>query len=156
MLVGIDGTCWSNRRGYGRFTRSLLGELFASETRHRFVLFVDAQTQARGDLPGGVPTVVVPTRSAAAAAAAAGSRRSLPDLLAMSVAVARHRPDAMFFPSVYSYFPVLTRARIILGVHDVIAEDFPRLVFPDRRDRRLWALKCRLAHRQSGYILTVS
>ena len=26
MRVGIDGSCWSNRRGYGRFTRALVTE----------------------------------------------------------------------------------------------------------------------------------
>lgn len=156
MRVGIDATCWSNRRGYGRFTRSLLGALFEADTAHEYLLFVDAQTHARGDLPRGVPRVVVPTTQAPTDAASADGRRSARDLLAMTAAVARHRLDAFFFPSVYTYFPLLNRTTIILGVHDVIAEDYPDLVFPDRRGRRLWALKGRLAHRQADYILTVS
>jgi glycosyltransferase involved in cell wall biosynthesis len=64
--------------------------------------------------------------------------------------------DAFFFPSVYTYFPAITNGKIILGVHDVIAEDYPDLVFPDKKHRRLWALKGWLAHRQANYIMTVS
>jgi glycosyltransferase involved in cell wall biosynthesis len=74
----------------------------------------------------------------------------------MTRAVARTPLDVLFYPTVYSYFPAMTRAQVVLGVHDVIAEDYPELVFPDRRGRMLWNLKGRLAHWQADRIVTVS
>lgn len=74
----------------------------------------------------------------------------------MTKSVAGQSLDAFFFPSVYTYFPAITTGKIILGVHDVIAEDYPDLVFPDKKHRRLWALKGWLAHKQTNYIMTVS
>ena len=156
MRVGIDATCWSNRRGYGRFTRGLTNALLDAKTAHEFVLFIDAQTYTQSQLPAGATWVVVPTVQPPTQAAAASSRRSLRDLWAMTAAVARCSLDVLFFPSVYTYFPAPTRGAIILGVHDVIAEEYPDLVFPDRRRRQLWTLKGRLAHYQADYILTVS
>jgi len=156
MRVGIDATCWSNRRGYGRFTRGLIKALLEVNTNHEFILFVDGQTYAQSQLPPGATCVVVPTTQAPTEAASASGRRSLHDLWAMMTAVARCPLDALFFPSVYTYFPVLTGATVILGVHDVIAENYPHLIFPDRQGRRLWALKGWLAHQQADYILTVS
>lgn len=156
MRVGIDAACWSNKRGYGRFTRGLLNALVESNTKHELVFFIDAQTAEDGDLPRGVETVVVDTGNRPTEAASASDSRSVKDLLAMTKAVASESLDAFFFPSVYTYFPAITRGKIILGVHDVIAEDYPDLVFPDLKHRRLWALKGWLAHKQANYIMTVS
>lgn len=156
MRIGVDVTCWANRRGYGRFTRGLLNALFAVDRGHDFVLFTDTQSYAHSQLPASVPCVVVPTARGATEAASADGRRSLRDMWAMQAAVARSPLDVLFFPSVYTYFPVLTRPTVILGVHDVIAEDYPDLIFPNRHHRRLWALKSWLAHRRANYVLTVS
>ncbi len=156
MRVGVDAACWSNKRGYGRFTRGLLNALVESNTQHELVFFVDAQTAGDGDLPTNVRTVVVNTGDRPTAAASASDSRSIKDLLAMTKAVAGEPLDAFFFPSVYTYFPAITSGKIILGVHDVIAEDYPDLVFPDKKHRSLWALKGWLAHKQAKYIMTVS
>lgn len=156
MRIGIDATCWSNRRGYGRFTRGLIRALLEALSPHRFVLFVDAATRDCDDFPQDANTVVVKTSESPSRAASASSRRSIPDLLRMSSAVANSPLDAFFFPSVYSYFPIPTRAHVILGVHDVIAEDFPDLVFPWITERALWTLKSALAHRRANDIVTVS
>lgn len=156
MRVGVDAACWSNKRGYGRFTRGLLNALVESNTEHELVFFVDAQTAGDGDLPTNVRTVVVNTGDRPTSAASASDSRSIKDLLAMTKAVAGESLDAFFFPSVYTYFPAITKGKIILGVHDVIAEDYPDLVFPDKKHRRLWALKGWLAHKQAHYIMTVS
>lgn len=156
MRIGIDATCWSNRRGYGRFTRGLIRSLLKIETSHEWILFVDAQTYAQGQMPQEATCVVVPTTASPAEAASASGRRSLRDLWTMTQSVARYPLDVLFFPSVYTYFPALTRAKIILGVHDAIAEDYPELIFPALRSRRLWAFKGWLAHHQADYILTVS
>lgn len=156
MRVGIDATCWSNRRGYGRFTRGLLQALLELETKHQFILFVDTQTYKQSQFPTNVDCIVVETSQSPTKAASASGRRSFRDLWAMTQAVARCQLDVLFFPSVYTYFPVLTKATIVLGVHDVIAEDYPSLVFPELRSRWLWNLKSWLAHHQADYILTVS
>ncbi len=156
MRVGVDAACWSNKRGYGRFTRGLLNAFLESNTKHELVFFVDSQTAGDGDLPSNVRTVVVNTGDRPTDAASASDSRSIRDLLAMTKSVAGQSLDAFFFPSVYTYFPAITTGKIILGVHDVIAEDYPDLVFPDKKHRRLWALKGWLAHKQANYIMTVS
>ncbi len=76
----------------------------------------------------------------------------------MSREAARHPFDLIFFPAVYSYFPLLPgrRARTVVTFHDTIAERHPGLVFPTRRSRLFWMAKCRLALRQADVILTVS
>lgn len=33
MRIGVDATCWANRRGYGRYARSLDAERRKGETR---------------------------------------------------------------------------------------------------------------------------
>jgi glycosyltransferase involved in cell wall biosynthesis len=156
MRIGIDATCWSNRRGYGRFTRGLIHALLATNIKDEFTLFVDTHTFAKHQFPTGATCIVVETTQAPTDAASTSGQRSLKDLWAMMQAVNSYQLDILFFPSVYSYFPVITKAKIILGVHDVIAEDYPELIFPDRRGRWLWNLKGWLAHHQADFILTVS
>jgi len=156
MRVGIDATCWSNQRGYGRFTRGLLQALLELETNYQFILFVDIQTYQQSQFPANVDCIVVETSQSPTKAASASGRRSSRDLWAMTQAVARCQLDVLFFPSVYTYFPALTKAKIVLGVHDVIAEDYPSLIFPELRSRWLWNLKSWFAHRQANYVLTVS
>ena len=156
MRIGIDVTSWSNRRGYGRFARGLLPALLEAGGGHEYVFFVDSRTFEQSRLPSGADCVVVPTRESPTEAASHSGRRSLRDMAAMTAAVARAPLDVFFFPTVYTFFPVVTRARVVLGVHDVIPEDYPEWVFPDRRGRRFWNLKARLAHFQADYVLTVS
>jgi glycosyltransferase involved in cell wall biosynthesis len=117
---------------------------------------VDTHTFAKHQFPTGATCIVVETTQAPTDAASTSGQRSLKDLWAMMQAVNSYQLDILFFPSVYSYFPVITKAKIILGVHDVIAEDYPELIFPDRRGRWLWNLKGWLAHHQADFILTVS
>jgi glycosyltransferase involved in cell wall biosynthesis len=78
------------------------------------------------------------------------------DLLAMSAAVARQRPDAVFFPSVYSFFPLMPPRRALLGVHDTMADRFPAFAFDSRTQQRFWRWKMRLALSQCRDIVTVS
>ena len=98
----------------------------------------------------------MPTREAPFRAAAASRRRSLRDLWTMARVVSGASLDVLFFPTVYTYFPVRTNAKVIVGIHDVIAEDFPTEVFPQPFRRLLWSLKSRLARRRADYLLTVS
>lgn len=158
MRVGVDASCWANPRGYGRFTRGLLTELLARPARHEFVLLADQATleQSPWPLPAHAQTAAVKTRQSATAAATAGGRRSLRDISAMARAVAGMRCDVFFFPSVYTYFPVRGCGQVLLGVHDIIAENYPDYVFPNRKHRLFWTLKGWLARRQADYIVTVS
>lgn len=155
MEIGIDATCWWNNRGFGRFTRELLTALFQLETRHHFVLFTDQPLQ---DLSAfnNVSVVQVPSSRPTTEAAVADSRRSIIDMIRMYRAVANTPLDIMFFPAVYSWYPVPRGLPTMVTVHDAIAEHYPKLIFPRWRNRFFWALKVRLALASSERILTVS
>lgn len=161
MRVGIDLTCWANRRGYGRFARGLVSALLATADGNDYVLLLDAQTADRSDLPSAAERVVLPTRRAPAEAASATGSRSLRDLWAMTRAASRQELDVLFYPTVYTWFPVTVFSRsrrptVILGIHDVIAEDYPAQVFPQPYRRLLWTTKSWLARRQADHLMTVS
>jgi glycosyltransferase involved in cell wall biosynthesis len=156
MRIGVDVASWANRRGYGRFTRSLLGALVEMDRRNEYVFFADAHTAATHRFPPAVRLVAVATDEPPVRAASAASRRSIRDMLRMTRAVARERVDVFFFPTVYTYFPLLGRARVVVGIHDTIAEDHTDLVFPGGRGAALWRLKSALARWQADHILTVS
>ena len=156
MRVGIELTCWANRRGYGRFARGLVRSLLRADEKNDYVLFVDAQAAAAAELPSATETVVLATRTAPAEAASADGRRSIRDLWTMSAALSRQHLDVLFYPTVYSWFPVRSSATVIVGIHDVIAEDYPQQVFPRPYRRLLWQAKSWGARRQADYLLTVS
>jgi alpha-1,3-rhamnosyl/mannosyltransferase len=156
MHIGIDGGCWGNRRGFGRFLRELLHALARTGGENAYTVFLDRAASANFDL--GVPfrARVVETSQAVSEAANAQGRRSVPDLLRMGRAVARERLDLFFFPSVYSYFPLLRRVPTVLGIHDTIADRNPRFAFATRRQELFWNWKVRLALAQADTVLTVS
>jgi glycosyltransferase involved in cell wall biosynthesis len=156
MRLAVDASCWANERGYGRFTRSLLRAFLSRARRHELVLFVDAATADSVSLPECARVAVVHTREAPAQAASASGSRSLSDLLLFSLAMSRAPADAFFFPSVYTFVPVLSARPVLVGIHDVIAEEYPDLVFPGVRGRALWTLKGVLARRQADLVVTVS
>ena len=61
--------------------------------------------------------------------------------------------DLLIFPSIYSFVPVFSRAEKIVFIHDVIAETFPHLTFPNPRSRLFWKAKTalgRLPGRRGG------
>jgi len=152
----VDGGCWLNRRGYGRYARSLLKALADRNDGDEYILFVDPETARDPDLPLSFETVVVPTRHPPAQAASSSGRRDLTDLWRMGWAVARHPPDVFFFPSLYTFFPLLRPVTSIVAIHDVIAERHPSQVFAHRRLQLFWKAKLAIAVRQAHLILTVS
>jgi glycosyltransferase involved in cell wall biosynthesis len=155
MRVAVEATCWTNRRGYGRFTRGILNAL--SETRPvELMLVADAVTAGNIDPPSRSKIVPVDTSVTVAESASATGNRSLRDLLRMSTALSRLDADVVFYPSVYSYAPYAGPAPQVLTVHDAIPESFPGLVFPTARGRLLWTLKVRLALAKARRIVTVS
>lgn len=156
MKIGVDATCWGNKRGFGRFTRELLEAILEIDETNEYIFFINADTEDGDSIPSRVKKIVVETEVSAIKAASSEGRRSVKDLLAMSRAVFRHKTDVFFFPAVYSYFPIFNRTKILLTIHDVIADHHPELVFPNKKLHFFWKLKQNAAIRQSDLILTVS
>lgn len=156
MRVGIDGGCWNNRRGYGRFLREVLAELPGVDPSVQYTVFLDSPLKPEDRLPESVRLIHVSTSAGVNLAAHAAGRRPLPDLLRMSWAVANEDLDVFFFPSVYSYFPLLRPVPMLLGIHDTIAERNPSFAFEAKRHQRFWDWKVKLALAQATRILTVS
>ncbi|MFO0839366.1 MAG: glycosyltransferase family 1 protein [Phycisphaerae bacterium] len=156
MRIGIDASSWSNKRGFGRFTRELLTALARNAGDDEIVLLVDRQTADASQFPVGWKLIVADTTVAPTQAAAADGRRSLRDMWAMRRAAAREPVDVFYFPAVYTYFPLAGDVPCIVTFHDVIAETLPRLVFHNRLSRFFWNAKCRLALRRSTLVATVS
>lgn len=83
------------------------------------------------------------------AGASADGRRSLRDMWAMRRVVGGEKLDVMFFPAVYSFFPVPRSLPCVVTFHDVIAETLPHLVFTTRAagssgtSRAGWRCGCR-------------
>ena len=161
MRIGIDASCWLNRRGFGRYTRELVRALLEVDEKNEYVLFLDAATgHDAADLPPEHRAVraVVQTSAAAARAAAADGRRSLSDLWRMRRAVASwgRKLDVFYFPADYTYFPIRTPARVIVTKHDMTDRRVPELLFPTWRSRFFWEAKIRLAIHRSDLVFTVS
>lgn len=157
MRIGVDGACWANGRGYGRFTHELMHAMIARAPQDEFVFFLDPLAQARFDLtaPNVVRRFVAQSVSPAVAAAAEGSRSPV-DMLRFTRAVWAERLDVFFEPSVYTYFPLPPGLRAVVTVHDAIAERFPLLTLPSPRARLFWGAKVSLALWQARLVLAVS
>jgi glycosyltransferase involved in cell wall biosynthesis len=156
MRIGVDASCWSNRRGFGRFTRELLSALTEIDHRNEYWFFLDQQTTIDDQFPQNVRLVIVPTQVAPTQAASSSGRRSISDVLKMTRAVSKHSLDLFFFPAIYSYFPVWNRTKIAVTIHDMTPARFARSVFPDKKLEFFWNLKEKIALHQSDRIVTVS
>jgi glycosyltransferase involved in cell wall biosynthesis len=160
MRIGIDASCWLNRRGFGRYARELVTALLAMDSHNEYVLFLDSVTSRDAEslpAPSRARRVVVRTSAAATRAASADGSRSVQDLWRMRQAVARERDlDLLYFPADYTYFPVRTRAKVVVTKHDMTDRRVPELLFPSWRSRFLWETKIRLAMRRSDLVFTVS
>jgi glycosyltransferase involved in cell wall biosynthesis len=157
MRIGIDATCWANERGYGRFTRELVGAMASVGREHQFVCLLDDRAAARFDLVApNVKPVVVAQGVSPTTAASADSYRSPFDMLRLSRALAREPLDVFFSPTVYTYFPLPPGLPAVVTLHDAIAERFPQLTLPNARARLFWRMKVRLALWQARLVLTVS
>lgn len=156
MKIAIDATCWNNRRGFGRFSRELITAMANDCGRRQLTLVVDAETASNATFPDGVDIHPVSVSASPIEAASADGARGLLDLWRFRQATARLHPDAIFFPAVYSYYPVPRGLPTLVTIHDAIAESHPDLVFPSRRSRWLWGQKLKAALRKSRRIATVS
>jgi glycosyltransferase involved in cell wall biosynthesis len=155
MRIGVDATTWSNRRGYGRYTRGLLTAALELDQRNQYTFFVDDESE-EFPLPSGVEIRRVATKVPTIRAAAADSRRSLLDLWAVAQAVRRAHVDLIYFPTDYSYVPLFMGIPRIVTIHDAIAELFPELVFPTLRSRLFYRAKIRAGIWQARLLITVS
>ncbi len=156
MRIGVDACTWNNRRGFGRFTRELLEAVLAVDKTNEYLFFIDSESAESDEFPSNVKTIIAQTEVSPMEAASASGRRSVKDLWSMSREVLRHKIDLFFFPAVYSYFPVFNRTKIIVTLHDVIADHHPELIFPNKKSQVFWKLKQNIAIRQAHLILTVS
>ena len=153
MRIGIDATCWANRRGFGRFTRNAVSSLVELDRENDYVLYLGSEGLLRNGLPAGAETRVL--KGARPGPAAAEESRGMAELVRMGIEVSRDGLDAFVFPSVYSYFPV-AGVPTVVGVHDVIAHEHPKLTLPTRRSKLAWSLKEGMAVRRAARVFTVS
>lgn len=155
MRIGVDATSWSNRRGYGRYTRALLTAVLELDQRNYYTLFVDHESH-EFPLPEGVEVCRIATSVPTIKAAGADSRRSLSDMWAVANAVRRAKVDVIYFPTDYSYVPFFMGAPRIVTIHDAIAELFPDLVFPTLRSKLFYRAKMKSGIHQARLLITVS
>lgn len=155
MRIGVDVSCWNNPRGFGRFTRELLTQLFQLESDHTYVALADEDLGSQFCFPD-VEVVDVGSKRRVVDAAVADDRRSIGDVVQFWDAARSQHLDAIYYPAVYSWFPPPVRVKSIVTFHDAIAEHFPELVFPTIRHRLLWNTKTWLARQSATHIVTVS
>jgi glycosyltransferase involved in cell wall biosynthesis len=155
MHVGVDACCWINRRGYGRHARSLFAALLKIDPVNRYTFLVDTP-EAYDLLPAGAGRRLVDAGRAAVESASFAGRRSMSYAWRMSRSLADPLFDLLIFPTVYTYLPVMSRARKMVFIHDVIPETFPRLTTPNASSRFWWWLKVACALGQCDLLATVS
>jgi alpha-1,3-rhamnosyl/mannosyltransferase len=152
--VGIDATSWSNDRGFGRFTRSLVAALAGRAAGFRYTLLFDRPP--KDELPPGVAVLCATTRRGLNESAVGKSSRSPRYLWSMGQLARREAFDVFFFPTLYSYFPLFARVPCVVCYHDTTPERFPQLLFPTRRNHLFWQAKTALARWQTTRAMTVS
>ena len=117
MKIGVDATTWQNQRGYGRFARALLDALVRVDHKNRYTFFVDSSDDTE-KIPGSIDLRLVQTTRATVDAASSEGARSISDMVRMSKAMADRELDVLLFPTIYSYVPVLSRAKQNFLFHD--------------------------------------
>lgn len=155
MHVGVDATCWQNTRGYGRHARALLNALIKVDQENQYIFFIDSN-EYLSDLPGSVQQKRIQANAPTVVAASANGNRSPRDMWRMARAMSGASLDLLFFPTIYSYVPVVSRAKKIVMIHDVIAEKYPHLTMPGIRSRLFWKTKVAIGRWQADAVATVS
>ena len=157
MRILVDTSCWENRRGYGRFTRELTSSLVAAFSgKHEFILLTDRISASRNCFPEGARVVAVATSEQPIRAASSTGARSLVDMLRFGWTARRQRAEVLFFPTPYTYFPILYGTPMVLCVHDTMTETLPEMFFATRQARLRWRVKLWLARHQARRIVSPS
>jgi glycosyltransferase involved in cell wall biosynthesis len=151
VRVGVDATSWCNRRGFGRFVRNAVGRLVEVDRATTYVLYADDAVADSGLLPAGAEQRRV---SLSGTVSRTGGRRAT-DLIRLTRAVREEEVDVFLFPSLHTYFPV-RGVPTVVGLHDAIAAQLPRLALGGRRAELLWRAKQALAVRRATRLFTVS
>ena len=154
LHVCIDATSWPNDRGYGRFTREIVKALLARDEGFQYTLLFDQLPDE--PLPPGAEVRSARTSRGLNQSAVGSSARSPVYSLKMARLAASVPYDIFFFPTLYSYFPLLQRKPCVVCYHDATAERFPELLFPTRMNHWLWRAKTALARLQTTRAMTVS
>jgi alpha-1,3-rhamnosyl/mannosyltransferase len=144
LHVGIDGTTWHNERGFGRFTRGLVEALAARNGDYKYTLVCDQEPPY--PVPSGVDVIV----------ASGASKTGVASRMQMHRATVNLRCDVFFYPTVFSFYPLLSRVPKVVCIHDTIPERFPDLIFPTKLNFALWKIKTALAKLQGTRIITGS
>jgi glycosyltransferase involved in cell wall biosynthesis len=155
MRIGVEATCWQNTRGYGRHVRSLISALVNLDVENQYTLYMDTLPDEKS-VPRAAEIHLVHSVVPAAIAASASGRRSVRDMWLMSRALSGSALDLLLFPAVYSYVPVVSRARKLVMIQDIIAEKYPQLTLPSRGARLAWKAKTTLGRSQADAIVTLS
>src|SRR5215469_7978743 len=106
MRIGVDACTWANRRGYGRFTRTLVTTMATEYANHEFTLVLDQETAMQSELPRQTQVKIVETSEQPMRAASAYSARSARDLWKLGRTVSRCNFDVFLFPTSYSFYPL--------------------------------------------------
>ena len=154
LHICIDATSWANDRGFGRFTREIVKALLARDEGFRYTLLFDQLPKE--PLPQGAEILTARTDLGLNQSAVGSSARSPAYFLKMARLASSVPHDVFFFPTLYSYFPLLQRKACVVCYHDATAERFPELLFPTRMNHWLWRAKTALAHVQTTRAMTVS
>lgn len=154
LHIGVDATSWVNDRGFGRFTREILKALIVRDEGFRYTLLFDQLPEE--PLPPGAEVLTARTDLGLNQSAVGSSARS-PGYFLKMARLAKSVPyDVFFFPTLYSYFPLLQRKACVVCYHDATAERFPELLFPTKTNHWLWQAKTALARMQTTRAMTVS
>lgn len=154
LHICIDATSWANDRGYGRFTREIVKALLGRDEGFRYTLLFDQLPDEL--LPPGAEVRSARTSRGLNQSAVGSSARSPAYSLQMARLASSVPYDVFFFPTLYSYFPLLQRKACVVCYHDATAERFPELLFPTRMNYWLWRAKTALARIQTTRAMTVS
>ena len=154
MHIGVDASAWDNERGFGRFTRSLIGALAARDTGFRYTLLFDQSPER--PVPDNVTVQVAGAKQTMAETSAGTGARSAGGVLPQIMSARTLECDVFFYPAVYSWFPLLAWRPSVVCFHDTIPERFPDLIFPSKKNQYLWWLKCWLAKKQATRVMTIS
>src|ERR1039458_5316164 len=102
MRIGVDATCWHNRRGFGRHARALLRNLVRLDKANRYTLFLDS-TEAAEPTPDECEVRILKADVPTVQAASSTGHRSLADMWRMSRALSAREFEMVFFPTIYSF-----------------------------------------------------